>query len=157
MKLYLGSSIWMRYVIRSSQSKFHSDPDTKMCLGSHRRRKKLDYQFTMIIIWISYAMIIICYFSRSRMHLFSIYLVWQMIASLLIYLKHKASMCMSLASPSVFLLGAISRQKWHWHLSNVCKSWFIFTLFLTRFFFNRGWPVALTVRHSIKIAYFISH
>ena len=47
----------------------------------HRTRKKLDYQFTMIIIWISYAMIIICYFSRSRMHSFSIYLAWQMMAS----------------------------------------------------------------------------
>ena len=49
---------------------------------------------------ISYAMIIICYFS-SGMHSLSIYL--------LMHLKHKARM--SLAFPSASLLGAISRQK----------------------------------------------
>ena len=81
MKLYLGYSIWMRNVIWSSQNKFHSDLDTKICLGSHRRRKELDYQFTMRIICISYAMKVICYFSRSRMHSFSIYLAWQTMAS----------------------------------------------------------------------------
>ena len=72
---------------------------------------------------ISYAMIIICYFS-SGMHSLSIYL--------LMHLKHKARM--SLAFPSASLLGAISRQKWHWRLSNICKSWFIFTLFLNQIF-----------------------
>ena len=70
MKLYLGSSIWMRYMIPLFQSKFHADPNIKMCLGSHRKRKKLDYQFT-----------IICYFSRSRMRSFSIYLACQMVTS----------------------------------------------------------------------------
>ena len=40
-----------------------TDPAIKMCLESHRGRKKLDYQFT-----------IICCFSRSRMRSFSIYL-----------------------------------------------------------------------------------
>ena len=47
-----------------------TDPAIKMCLGSHRTRKKLDYQFTVV-----------CYFSRSRMPSFSIYLTWQMMTS----------------------------------------------------------------------------
>ena len=110
-------------------SSFHSDPDIKMCLGSYRMRKKLDYQFT-----------IICCFSRSRMDSFSIYLAWQMMASpetqtqLLMHLRHKASMHIPLAFPSASLLSAVSRQKSHWHFSNAFKGWFIFTLSLTQIF-----------------------
>ena len=150
MKLYLGPSIWMRYVIPSSQSKLHSDPDIKMCLGSHRRKKNLDYHFT-----------IICYFSRSRMCLFSIYLAWQMVASLqiqtlLMDLKHKASMCLSLAFPSTSIR-CNNKPKTTGSLVMFVRVDSFFTLFLTHVFLQVGWPVALTVRHSTKITYFISH
>ena len=36
--------------------------------------------------------------------------------------RTQSNMCMSFAFPSASLLGAISRQKSHWRLRNVCKS-----------------------------------
>ena len=58
------------------------------------------------------------------------------------HLKHKASVCMSLKNDIGALVMFVKADSF-----SCC--------FLSRFFFNREWPVALTVRHFHKITYFI--